>query len=87
MNLQLTWSSLNYSDIEQGSLSQIVKFYRVDLFWEKNSKKVSFGLVTGSSQSIGNVIEYDSMPSNGNEDNSYDCSIAFHDEHVSTFRP
>ena len=61
------------------------QLYRVDLFWEKNSKKVSFGLVTESSQTVGNVIEYDSMPANGNEDNSYDCSIAFHDEHVRLF--
>ena len=55
------------------------------MFWEKNSDKVSFGLISGDSKAIGRLIEYDSMPSNDDDkdDSSYDCSIAFDNDHVS----
>ena len=60
--------------------------FRIDLFWERSTKKLSFGLVSEASQAIGGLIEYDSMPSSGDDsDDSYDCSIAFHEDHVSIF--
>ncbi|XP_063675671.1 uncharacterized protein LOC134812270 [Bolinopsis microptera] len=58
----------------------------IDLFWERSTKKLSFGLVSEASQAIGGLIEYDSMPSNGDDsDDSYDCSIAFHEDHLKVF--
>ena len=61
-----------------------INLLRANLFWNKSSTKFSFGLLSGGNEELGDPIEYDSIPSTSdNKDNSYDCSIAFHEDNVS----